>query len=87
MGPPAVIIAGVAALIVNLTGTLEVLSQPVAVFLLAAKKVIVPSLLRVGLPTIVPPLAASYQTTVCPGGTVAVAVNVGIGFGGQTVVV
>ena len=34
---------------------------------------------RIGLVTMFPPLAASYQTTVAPAGAVAVAVSVWIG--------
>ena len=45
----------------------------------------VPAVFKTGLLTVLPPVAAVYQTKVWPAGTVAVAVSVGMLAGGQTV--
>ena len=85
VGPPAVAEACATELIVSDTAVLVVLSHPVDILTLAAWYVIVPTILNVGLVTVLPPVAALYQIMVCPAGTVAVAVSVGTGFPGQTV--
>ena len=46
-----------------------------------------PTEFRIGLETTLPPEGASYQITVCPAGTDAVAVSVGVGVGGHEVAV
>ena len=66
-----------AALMVKTTGNLNKLLQEVILLTLSACRVVEPAavLVKVGGTTF-PPIAASYQTIVCPAGTDAVAVNV-----------
>ena len=58
--------------IVKVTGVRVSLIQPPISVTASAKYVTVPTMFNIGLATTFPPFAASYQTTACPTGTVAV---------------